>query len=247
MPAQAETTTPLKVSRDEAVALFTALGLKMADGWRRSRLQEKLNKLPEEYGDCREEIADEDALATYDAVLEALGDEREVDLVVKKEADGDAEEADPPAKAKKKPATRAEDVEFDEAVETDEDGDELVPVHDKKAKAGKNGKPKVEKKEKPAPVDEEESGDEPEEKESQPKKLSMLDAAALVMVEFGRPASAEEIVGVMIERGLWKTNGKTPAATFVARMTDEIARPHFCRPEKGKYALLKVDKNGRPL
>ena len=94
--------------------------------------------------------------------------------------------------------------------------------------------------------DEEESEQE-DASDATPKKLSMLEAAVVIMEELDGPATAEEIVEAMLKRGLWKTQGKTPAATFVARMTDEIARPHFCRPEKGKYALLKVDKNGRPL
>lgn len=55
------------------------------------------------------------------------------------------------------------------------------------------------------------------------KPLSGLDAAAKVLSDTGQPMRARELVNTTIERGLWKSGGKTPHATIYAAMIREIA------------------------
>ena len=50
-------------------------------------------------------------------------------------------------------------------------------------------------------------------------KPSGLDAAAQVLAEAGEPLNTAEMVKRMLERGLWKTSGKTPAATIYTAVT----------------------------
>lgn len=72
------------------------------------------------------------------------------------------------------------------------------------------------------------------------KPLSGLDAAAIVLREVGAPLNAQDIVGLMLERGLWKTDGKTPAATIYAAMIREIrskgSASRFLKAERGRFA-----------
>ncbi len=74
-----------------------------------------------------------------------------------------------------------------------------------------------------------------------PKKrdgLSGLDAAARVLTDSGKPMRCKEIVERVFARGLWKTGGKTPAATINAAMIREIR-------DKGKQSRFR--KAGRGL
>lgn len=56
----------------------------------------------------------------------------------------------------------------------------------------------------------------------EPKALSGLDAAAQILREAGEPMNAQDLIAQILERGLWKTEGKTPAATIYAAMSREI-------------------------
>ena len=72
---------------------------------------------------------------------------------------------------------------------------------------------------------------------------SGLDAAAQVLAETGTPMSAKDMVEGMLAKGIWKTNGKTPAATIYAAIIREIAAKgtgaRFSKVERGKFELAK--------
>ncbi len=68
------------------------------------------------------------------------------------------------------------------------------------------------------------------------KRTSALDAAAQVLKEVKKPMSCKDLTETILKRGLWQTNGKTPAATLYAAIHREIDR-------KGKEAQFeKVDR-----
>lgn len=73
------------------------------------------------------------------------------------------------------------------------------------------------------------------------KPLSGLDAAAKVLADAVQPMRARELVNTMIERGLWKSGGKTPWATIYAAMTREIAAKgkasRFRKTDRGLFAF----------
>jgi hypothetical protein len=73
------------------------------------------------------------------------------------------------------------------------------------------------------------------------KALSGLDAAAKVLADAGEPMRARELVNTMIERGLWKSGGKTPHATIYAAMIREIAAKknaaRFRKTDRGLFAF----------
>ena len=68
--------------------------------------------------------------------------------------------------------------------------------------------------------------------------MSGLDAAAKVLADAGKAMRCGEIVEKMLGKGLWKTGGKTPAATINAAMLREAR-------DKGKGSRFK--KAGRGL
>ena len=73
------------------------------------------------------------------------------------------------------------------------------------------------------------------------KRASGLDAAAQVLDEGGEPMSCKAMVERMLAKGLWQTNGKTPAATIYAAITREIATKgdaaRFRKAARGKFEL----------
>jgi hypothetical protein len=75
------------------------------------------------------------------------------------------------------------------------------------------------------------------------KKLSGLDAAAQVLADTGAPMRCKEIVDTMLAKGLWKTQGKTPAATLYSAILREITTKgsdaRFKKTERGLFALAK--------
>ncbi len=75
------------------------------------------------------------------------------------------------------------------------------------------------------------------------KRLSGLDAAAQILAEAGELLNTKEVVERMLAEGLWKINGKTPAATIYAAMIREIAakgdQARFRKVERGKFELAK--------
>lgn len=79
--------------------------------------------------------------------------------------------------------------------------------------------------------------------ETKERKPSGLDAAAQVLAEAKEPLNAKEMVTRMLAKGLWKTSGKTPAATIYAAIIREIAKAgdksRFRKTERGKFTLAK--------
>ncbi|OQB83256.1 MAG: hypothetical protein BWX88_03445 [Planctomycetes bacterium ADurb.Bin126] len=79
--------------------------------------------------------------------------------------------------------------------------------------------------------------------EGKPKKASGLDAAVQVLSEAGEPLSTGEMVKRMIEKGLWSTGGKTPAATIYSAILREINvkgdQSRFRKVERGRFELAR--------
>jgi hypothetical protein len=75
------------------------------------------------------------------------------------------------------------------------------------------------------------------------KRVGGLDAAATVLAMAREPLNTAEMVKRMLAKGLWKTSGKTPAATIYAAIIREIAvkggEARFRKTERGKFALAK--------
>jgi len=73
------------------------------------------------------------------------------------------------------------------------------------------------------------------------RKPSGLDAAVAVLAEAGKPMNTADMVKRMLETGLWKTNGKTPAATIYAAIIREIAvkgdASRFRKIDRGHFEL----------
>jgi hypothetical protein len=73
------------------------------------------------------------------------------------------------------------------------------------------------------------------------KKTGLLDAAILVMREAGQPMNTKEVVDAVLAKGLWKSDGKTPAATLYSSILREIQKKgedsRFVKTERGKFSL----------
>ena len=73
--------------------------------------------------------------------------------------------------------------------------------------------------------------------------MGVLDAAVRVLQEAGKTMNCADIVKVALEKGYWKTSGKTPAATIYAAIIREIgkkgAASRFRKVERGQFALAK--------
>jgi hypothetical protein len=74
-------------------------------------------------------------------------------------------------------------------------------------------------------------------KEPREKNPSGLDAACGFLKGFGKPMRCGDLVQRMLERGLWKSGGKTPAATIYAAILREIST-------KGTEARFKKTDRG---
>jgi HB1, ASXL, restriction endonuclease HTH domain len=76
----------------------------------------------------------------------------------------------------------------------------------------------------------------PAAKRPRPRTKGILDIAAETLASSEKPMGCKEIVEHAIDKGLWKTKGKTPHATLYAAIIREIAA-------KGKNARFKkVDR-----
>jgi hypothetical protein len=74
-------------------------------------------------------------------------------------------------------------------------------------------------------------------------KMSGLDAAAKVLGEANEALNCKIIVERAIEKGYWKTGGKTPAGTIYAAILRETQKKgkqaRFHKAERGKFTLNK--------
>jgi len=122
----------------------------------------------------------------------------------------------------------------------------------KQEKIAKESKAKVDAPETPAcaahaagrPVAETAPATEPKARKKAERKdgtMSGLDAAAKVLADAGGPLNCKTIVERAIEKGLWKSGGKTPSATVYAAIIREIAKKgdasRFSKTERGMFAL----------
>ena len=74
------------------------------------------------------------------------------------------------------------------------------------------------------------------------KKMSLVEAAILVMKEIGEPMNTKRMLALVTERDLWSSpNGKTPHNTLYAAILREIrekgSASRFEKVERGKFAL----------
>lgn len=80
-------------------------------------------------------------------------------------------------------------------------------------------------------------------KERTSSKPGGLSQAARVLEEAGKPLNCKEIVQIMLDKGYWKTDGKTPSATIYSAIAREIkekgADARFQKVERGKFTLAK--------
>jgi hypothetical protein len=80
-------------------------------------------------------------------------------------------------------------------------------------------------------------------KERTVAKTGGLSAAVKVLQEAGQPLNCQEMIKRILEKGYWKTDGKTPAATIYSAIIREIkekgADARFRKTERGKFELVK--------
>ncbi len=76
-----------------------------------------------------------------------------------------------------------------------------------------------------------------------PKRRGALDLAAELLSQSPAPMTTAAMVAVMLERKLWFTNGKTPAATLYAAIIREISAKgkdsRFVKTARGQFAAAK--------
>jgi hypothetical protein len=72
-------------------------------------------------------------------------------------------------------------------------------------------------------------------------KISQLDAAVQILKAKGEAMNCGAMVAVMLEKGLWKTGGKTPAATLYSAILREIttkgSEARFKKTDRGQFTL----------
>jgi restriction system protein len=78
-----------------------------------------------------------------------------------------------------------------------------------------------------------------------PMSMDSLDAAEKILMDTGKPLHYAVITDLMLENGLWETEGKTPDQTVNARLAVDIKKhgedSRFMRTEPGIFALRKWD------
>ena len=79
-----------------------------------------------------------------------------------------------------------------------------------------------------------------------PRRVSALDAAAIVLAKSGKPMKAADLIEAMASQGLWASpGGKTPEATLYAAIIREIAaKKHESRFKKHDRGLFVATHEG---
>lgn len=82
-------------------------------------------------------------------------------------------------------------------------------------------------------------------KGAQERGLSGLDAAAKVLQEAGEPLDCKTIVERAFEKGYWRSDGKTPAATIYSAILREIQakgpQARFRKASRGKFEVVQIN------
>ena len=117
-----------------------------------------------------------------------------------------------------------------------------IKVGDKKKAAPKAASKKPTKKESPTETASKKKAKNATAKKK-PKRVSALDAAAVILAKAERPMQAQELIAAMTAQGLWTSPaGKTPHATLYAAMIREIAKKgdaaRFRKVDRGMFALI---------
>ncbi|OHB50496.1 MAG: hypothetical protein A2Y10_18025 [Planctomycetes bacterium GWF2_41_51] len=80
-------------------------------------------------------------------------------------------------------------------------------------------------------------------KEGSKLQISGLSGAVQILQEAGQPLNCREMVKRMLDKGLWKTDGKTPSATLHSAISTEIkkkgAESRFRKTGRGKFEFAK--------
>jgi len=80
-------------------------------------------------------------------------------------------------------------------------------------------------------------------KERTVAKTGGLSAAVKVLQEAGQPLNCKNMVNLMLGKGYWQTDGKTPAATIYSAILREIKEKgeasRFRKTARGKFELVK--------
>ncbi len=80
-----------------------------------------------------------------------------------------------------------------------------------------------------------------EAKAKKAKKVSGLDAAYQVLAAAGEPMHCGDVVKKMLDDGMWKTGGKTPASTIYSAIVREIttkgADARFKKTDRGLFTV----------
>jgi hypothetical protein len=81
--------------------------------------------------------------------------------------------------------------------------------------------------------------------DGQKKRLSALDAAALVLAETGQAMTCPQMIAAMAQKGYWTSpGGKTPAATLYSALLKEITTKgsgsRFIKTQRGQFARTGV-------
>jgi hypothetical protein len=150
--------------------------------------------------------------------------------------------SDKPSKRRLGKATRNESAKGD-AVQTEASG-QAEPILAATAEPETNPPPEMSTTVPPPPVEAETATlDVTLPQPSQPvRKLSALDAAALVLSETGQAMSCAELIAAMAAKDYWSSpKGKTPASTLYAAVQRELKRKgeqaRFHKVEPGKFML----------
>ena len=94
-----------------------------------------------------------------------------------------------------------------------------------------------------AKKDTEPSNDATSKQERTGSKTGGLSAAVKVLQETNEPLDCKNMVNLMLGKGYWKTDGKTPSATIYSAIAREIKakgdNSRFRKTERGKFMLAK--------
>ncbi|MEX2670909.1 MAG: winged helix-turn-helix domain-containing protein [Phycisphaeraceae bacterium] len=79
--------------------------------------------------------------------------------------------------------------------------------------------------------------------DAKPKRLSCLDAAAMVLAEADEPMNTKAMIKAIFEKKLWSTDAPTPSATLYSAILREMNKKgdaaRFRKVDRGHFELAK--------